>query len=266
MIHRDIGVLDGPVLLFGGPYSNLQATRAVLDRAQARGIEASHSICTGDVVAYCADPVATVDLIRRTGCTVVAGNCEKQLAAGALDCGCGFEDGSTCDLLSAGWYAYANRTVPDSDRAWMALCPDIVTFAHAGRRYAVIHGGLTDISRFIWSVSAEAAFDAEIAAVEAAVGPVDAVIAGHSGIAFERQIGRHAWINAGVIGMPANDGGALTEYAVLDAGAVTFHKLEYDAQAASQAMEAAGLVQGYDRALLSGVWPSQDVLPAALAR
>ena len=43
---------DGPLLVFGGPYSNLQATRAVLDEAARRGIPAERVICTGDVVAY----------------------------------------------------------------------------------------------------------------------------------------------------------------------------------------------------------------------
>ena len=74
---QDLGHLDGPVLIFGGPYSNLQATRAVLDQAIARSIAPSHVICTGDVVAYCAQPVETLSEIRRFGCTVVAGNCKN---------------------------------------------------------------------------------------------------------------------------------------------------------------------------------------------
>ena len=40
---------NGPLLVFGGPYSNLQATRAVLDEAARRGIPAKRVICTGDV-------------------------------------------------------------------------------------------------------------------------------------------------------------------------------------------------------------------------
>lgn len=31
---------------------------------------------------------------------LIAGSCEENLAAGALDCGCGFEEGTACDLLS----------------------------------------------------------------------------------------------------------------------------------------------------------------------
>ena len=44
----DLGELDAPVLLFGGPYSNLQATQALVELAKREGIPASHMICTGD--------------------------------------------------------------------------------------------------------------------------------------------------------------------------------------------------------------------------
>ena len=44
--------LEPPVLVFGGPYSNLRALAALRQRADELGIPPSHSICTGDVVAY----------------------------------------------------------------------------------------------------------------------------------------------------------------------------------------------------------------------
>src|SRR5262245_44817533 len=82
-----------PLLVFGGPYSNLRALAALRERADALGIPAAQTICTGDVVAYCAEPQETTAAVREWGCHVVAGNCEEQLAAGAEDCACGFEPG-----------------------------------------------------------------------------------------------------------------------------------------------------------------------------
>ena len=38
---------DQPLFVFGGCYSNLQATRAVLAIAGQLGFDASHIICTG---------------------------------------------------------------------------------------------------------------------------------------------------------------------------------------------------------------------------
>ena len=49
---RDLGPLQGPVLIFGGPYSNLLATQAMREAAASLNIPGENVICTGDVVAY----------------------------------------------------------------------------------------------------------------------------------------------------------------------------------------------------------------------
>ena len=266
MDWQDLGELDGQILLFGGPYSNLEATRAMRAEAARRGIPAGHAICTGDVVAYCGDPAATVREIRDWGCHVVAGNCERQLAGGAGDCGCGFEEGSRCDGLSVAWFHHADRQIGRDDRAWMGTRPGMIAFTHAARRYAVVHGGLSDISRFLWPNSPSADFAEEIALIEAQAGPVDAVIAGHCGLAFARRAGRVEWLNAGAIGMPPNDGDPQTRYLLLDRGQPGIRRLSYDARAARDAMRRAGLIHGYDTALVRGYWPSEEVLPPDLRR
>ena len=263
---QDLGHLDGPVLFFGGPYSNLPATEALIAEAQKRCIPANHMICTGDLVAYCANPAQTVAAIQDLGCAVVAGNCEKQLAANAMDCGCGFDEGSACDLLSAGWFAHADAAIGAGDRGWMQALPDVVTFTHRGARCAVLHGGVTDISRFLWSVSPEDAFQTEIESLQGHVGQVDLVVSGHSGIAFQRRVDGVRWVNAGVIGMPPNNGRPQTQYATMENGQVQVHWLHYDHEKAAHAMADCGLTQGYDRALLTGYWPSEDVLPPSLRR
>lgn len=263
-MHRDLGTLNAPVLLFGGPYSNAQATEALFHSASALGIPSHRMICTGDVVAYCGAPRRTMDLIRDAGITVVAGNCEKQLGQGAADCGCGFDTGTTCDLLSRDWYTYAQAQMRDADRAWMRTCPDIVSFHHQGFRYAVIHGGMTDIARFIWSVSPEAVFEEEWQLIEDRIGAVQGVIAGHCGIPFERHTSRGRWINAGVIGMPPHDGSAQTRFAVLAEGTASFRKLSYDVTGAQADMALAGLAEDYRQSLRSGYWPSEDILPDVL--
>ncbi len=262
----DLGVIEGRVLLFGGPYSNLAALEAVVARASAMGVPPGRCICTGDVVAYGADPADCVALVRRAGMPVVAGNVERQLGAYGDHCGCGFAAGSTCDLLSAGWFAHADAAIGAQDRAWMAALPDMITFEQAGRRLAVIHGGATDVSRFLWPVSDEAEFAAEVAAIQAAAGPVDAVVSGHCGVDFMRRVAGVEWINAGVIGLPPNDGTPQTRFAILDGGQARIEALDYDHARAARAMRAAGLVQGYERALETGFWPSEEVLPCVLRR
>ena len=256
---QDFGRFDQEVTLFGGPYSNFHALSALLETNEDQPL-----ICTGDIVAYCGDPAASVDLFMERTIPVIAGNCERQIAEDADDCGCGFGAGSACDLLAQSWYPHARTAMTDAHRAWMSALPDFGIFVQNDRRYAVIHGGATDISRFLWPSSETSDFEVEIAAVEAVTGPVDGVVAGHSGIPFHRWIGKHHWINAGAIGLPPHDGRTATRFARLLDGDVRFHRLDYDVDAAYQAMIAAGLTQGYHEALRTGYWPSEDILPQEL--
>ena len=266
--HRDLGDLTGPILLFGGPYSNLQATEALFARAAALGIDGNRMICTGDVCAYCADPLATARMVRASGCTVIAGNCELSLGARTEDCGCGFEEGVACDRFAMEWFRHADGALDDDARDWMLDCPGIATFTAHDRRYAVVHGAASQVNRFLWPVAGDDDLAGEIALIEAALGPVDGVIGGHTGMAFDRPVsvsGRVVqWINAGAIGLPAHDGDPRTSFAVLDESGIRFERLTYDHHAAATAMRAAGLSAGYDRSLESGWWPSEDSFPPEL--
>ncbi len=265
---QNLGVLEGPLLIFGGPYSNLEALQTL--RGLFPEMPPRNVICTGDVVAYCADAHDCVQEIRDWGVVCVAGNCEKQLAIGAADCGCGFEEGTVCDALSARWFAHASSQITSEDREWMGHCPDIVVFQHSGQTCAVIHGGVTDIARFIWPVSDENVFEHEIHALKAVLAKhgldkVDRIYAGHCGIPFERKIGDLHWINAGVIGMPPHHGGADTRYVLVNKdGDSDIKSMQYPSDKTSAKMILYGLKQGYEKSLQTGFWPSEDVLPQTM--
>ncbi|MBL6458314.1 metallophosphoesterase family protein [Belnapia sp. T6] len=256
---------EAPLLCFGGPYSNRQALDALLAEAARRGIPPARMLCTGDVVAYCADPAATLDRMIAAGIPTVMGNCEESLAAGGEDCGCGFEEGTACDLLSRGWFAHASRQVTPAQRAWMGALPRRIELRIGGRRLMAIHGGAASINRFLFASAPDAVLAEEIAATGA-----EGVIAGHSGIPFTRLVGGRLcqdalWHNAGAIGMPAHDGTPRVWFSLLtpEAGGlrIEHHALDYDHAAAARAMRAAGLAEGYAAALEGGIWPSEDVLP-----
>lgn len=251
--------LAGPVLVFGGPYSNLEATVAILEEVRRREIPPGNVVCTGDVVAYCADPQPVIDLVRESGIRVVMGNCEESLATAAADCGCGFSADSACAILADEWYRYADRHVDVESRAWMASLPRRLDLDLGGRRLAVIHGGVTRISRFIF------ASDDDAIAEELTASGCDGVIGGHCGLPFTREMDGRLWHNAGVVGMPADDGTPRVWFSTLvpapDGLVVEHHALDYDHAAAASKMRARALPAGYAACLDTGVWPSRDVLP-----
>ncbi len=263
---KHLGTFSKPVLIFGGPYSNVQATTALLDHAQRKGFLPENIICTGDVVAYAGDPAPTTDMIIQSGMHVVMGNCEESLGAEGDDCGCGFDAGSACDLLSRQWYAYANSALGAGHRAWMRALPRQLRFSMAGLEMAVIHGGVSDISRWIFRSSDMATKQKEIDEIERS-GLVDVIIGGHCGLPFADDLNDKLWLNAGVIGMPANDGTARTWYMILSPSEtgvqIELCTLDYDHVAAAQRMRELGLADAYAKTLIDGIWPNMDVLPGS---
>ncbi|MCB1521129.1 MAG: metallophosphoesterase [Hyphomicrobiaceae bacterium] len=253
---------SGPVLVFGGPYSNLEATRAVLAEAAHLAIPPDRVICTGDIVAYCGSPVETIDLVRASGIHVLMGNCDEQVGNGADDCGCGFPAGGQCDLLSAAWFAYASARIDRLARLWLSGRPRTIELLIGDARLRVIHGSVSTINAFVFAATPRDLKRGELALA----GEADGVIGGHSGLPFTEIVDGRLWHNAGVVGMPANDGTPRVWFSVLDPepdGLRIEHRaLSYDHAAAGAAMLAAGLPDPYRIALSTGIWPNCDVLPA----
>ncbi len=266
----NLGTLSGSVIIFGGPYSNLAATEAMYQQVQQRGVANTHVMCTGDVVAYCADAEATTQFIRNWGIPVVMGNCEESLGDEADDCGCGFDEGSTCSLLSVGWYNYATRQISDASRQWMKALPRQILFTFAGKTFLCIHGGVDKINQFVFASTSvdekRAQFKGtQTLAAQAGHTKIDAIIGGHCGIPFGVRIDAKLWLNAGVIGMPANDGtadGWFLQLSEKEGGIlIEWHRLVYPVKASQLAMQQAGLNTPYQQALATGLWPSLDILP-----
>lgn len=253
-------VVGAPVLVFGGNYSNLEATRAVLSEAKRRGIDAGSIICTGDVIGYCADPLATIEVMRRTGVRVVMGDFEEVLCRHANECGCGFEPGGACDRSGEEWFGFASRMLDNDARAWMRASARRIDLHISGCRLAVIHGGARRIDEPIFLSTPP-----EVKHEQIELTGCDGCIAGHSGLPFTQVIAGRLWHNAGAIGMPANDGTPRTWYSTIspvhDGLRVETHALEYDFSASARKMRQAGLSMRYALGLQNGLWPNCEALP-----
>jgi hypothetical protein len=143
----------------------------------------------------------------------------------------------------------------------MAGLPKFLTFQYCGLRFHVLHGGGRETNRFVFA-SDRAALADEVEEADA-----DVVIAGHAGLPFVTELSETAWINPGVIGMPANDGTPDGWFGLIQAErdgiSVSLHRLAYDYAEAAGAMRRSGHANGYARTLITGIWPSHDILPPA---
>ncbi|MET4107588.1 metallophosphoesterase family protein [Hymenobacter sp. UYP22] len=258
----DLGPRNGRLLVFGGPYSNLQALETLRDIADQLQIPAGNIICTGDIVGYCAQPEAAVQFVKAWGVHAIQGNVEQNIIRGEDDCGCNFAEGSRCDVLSRAWFPYAVRSLAASSVAWLGTLPLHLTFRYAGQTVAVLHGAATGIADFVFTSTPWPVKEASFAATGATV-----ILAGHAGLPFVDERAGDYWLNAGVIGMPANDGTPRVWYLLLDDTdglfSYSFHAFTYDNGKAHQLMRANGLPDSYAQTLLTGIWDNCEILPEA---
>lgn len=283
---KDLGILSQKLLLFGGPYSNLEALEALKKEAEKLSIAPENCICTGDIVGYCADAEESLQFMKHWGARSILGNVEEQLRDEKDDCGCNFNEGSTCDVLSNNWYPKAKSQVSKNSLDYISILPSHISFETLnGEKCLVVHGSSKNISEFIFEI------DEKRMKEELLENGVDIIIAGHSGLPFckkfpsasfdsaqetplrDHYFGNVAqppikrWINPGVIGMPAHNGKLNTYFGIFDPVTLEYtqKKLEYDYLLAAEKMGKKGFPESYAKTISeTGVWPSEDVLPEGM--
>ncbi|GAB5552657.1 MAG: hypothetical protein Sapg2KO_22480 [Saprospiraceae bacterium] len=257
---KDIGKLEGTVLVFGGVYSNLQALESLKAIVDEMNIPASNVICTGDIAGYCADPEESQQLIKNWGIHCIAGNVEIQLREGLEDCGCDFSVDSRCDIFAKAWYPYAQKKTSTDTVAWLEKLPEFLSFDYYGKKGVVVHGSYAHTSEFVFQSTPWEKKEATFEATNA-----DFILAGHCGLPFNNQKADQYWLNPGVIGMPANDGTTRVWYMLLqktEDGLLFEHKsFDFDHEETFARMLETELPIAYAKTLTSGLWDNNDILP-----
>jgi predicted phosphodiesterase len=247
------------LLVMGGVYSNYEALQALKAWADTNNYTADSIVCTGDVVAYCADAKACVDLVADWGIHCIAGNVEIQLRNREEDCGCNFMENSSCDLHSQRWYPYAQAQITEKHLQWMNTLPEQLILEFGGEKWGVCHGAPSETSRFVYLSSPWEEKQKELNYLD-----VQKMIAGHCGVPFLDQNASNAWVNSGALGMPGNDGTQDVWFAAIDKNRegfeVKFHRLSYDWRSTQEKMRNANLPEVYAKTLETGLWDSTEVL------
>ncbi len=260
---QNLGTIEGKLLFFGGVYSNLQALEALKIWADQNGFTPDKIFCTGDIVGYCAQPAECIEFIKEWGIYSIAGNVELQIRNGEDDCGCDFKDGGRCDLFSRNWYTYIQNNITQNSIDWLHTLPHHIQFHWQGKKIIIVHGSWFQTSDFIFRSTDWERKEENFSATGAEI-----IIAGHCGLPFTHVHEKKHWLNAGVIGMPANDGTDrvwfLTLEETVDKKVVfQFHFYNYNSSKASQLMLENGLPVTYAHTLCSGIWDNCEILPEA---
>jgi diadenosine tetraphosphatase ApaH/serine/threonine PP2A family protein phosphatase len=233
-------------LIVSDVHSNIEALDAVCAEAESLG-GFDHVWCAGDIVGYGADPAAVIDRLRSFDLTAVAGN--HDLAA------CGRMTTADFNPVAAAAAQWTGSALSPEHRAWLESLPLITQPTTAAEAFTIVHGSLREPEweYLLDEMQAEAQFEIQ---------QTRYCVIGHSHLQLwfyeskDRPVGRAAAfdggqlrltedrliINPGSTGQP-RDGDPRAAFALYDSDreTITWHRAEYDVEAAAAKIIAAGL-------------------------
>lgn len=236
--------------VLGCAYGNRRALRACL--ADAGGVPA---LSCGDMVGFCGRSDLACDLLREAFLGAIAGNHEREAAAGSALCGCGHRDAED-ERLSCLAAAAQLDGLTAEDQQMLALLPGQLLVRGRGGSVLLAHGSPERINEFLH----ERTLDRDRARrwLDAAGGSV--LVVSHSGLPWVVELGDgRLAVNCGSAGRPDHDGDPAVHYArisLLPRPEAEIRRVVYDHAATAAELIAAGIDQRFVSVLLTGVWSS----------
>ena len=211
-------------------HGNLTALEAVLEDLRSAAPDAV--LLGGDLADGGARPAEVLDRVRAQGWRGVLGNVDEMLLRGlAVQADALRAQTTLWDAIQAN--AAATRAALGEERlAWLAGLPGEVREEGC----AVVHARPGDC----WRAPGIDASEAELAE---AYGPLGAAVAvyGHTHVPGVRRLADGlVVVNAGSVGLPF-DGDARASYAVVENGAATIRRVEYDVERELRELARCGL-------------------------
>ena len=224
--------------ILGDIHSNLEALNAVLEDAQAQGV--NHFACVGDVVGYNANPKECLDIIRNMGMPCVKGNHDEYSSSE--------EDLDGFNPHAAEAVTWTRKQLSKEDRQWLRD----LKYVRMVASFSMVHATLDGPQRWGYvfdKLMAAASFTYQNTSVcffghtHVPVAFVrDSVVRGGSYSKFKVEPGRKYFVNVGSVGQP-RDGNPKAAYVIydLDEGSIEIRRLDYDIHTAQKKILAAGL-------------------------
>jgi predicted phosphodiesterase len=219
-------------------HANLEALQAVLQDAQTQNC--THYAFLGDIVGYCADPKACLDLIRGMNAPCVKGNHDEYCAMDLPPQG--------LSSAAAKVVAWTRRQLTQDDRKWLGDLP----YARTVEDFTIVHATLDrpELWGYVFERLAAAASinlqttrlcffghtHVPIAFIH------DKIINGGTYTKFELRVNKKYFVNPGSVGQPRdhNPKAAYVNYD-MDNDTVELRRVDYDIAATQRKIKDAGL-------------------------
>ena len=240
-------------------HANIQALDAGLADIDGRN-DVDGVFHLGDLVGYSANPNEVVARLRKRGIAGIAGNYDSTVATDYKHCGCRYEDARQEELSHVS-YEFTRRVVTAETKRYLGELPFSIEVrplgGHlSGPRVVVVHGTPT-LNTVYWTANRSDDFCLKMAAI-AGLESGDVIAFGHTHLPWHRMVSGIHFVNTGSVGRP-KDGDWRAGYVLLTVGGelpeVEFVRVEYDVNAAADAVVAAGLPEDFAAFLRRGGTP-----------
>lgn len=233
-------------------HGNLQALDAVLADIAAQKPDAVY--CLGDLVGYGANPNEVAARVRRERFPTVMGNYDDGVGYDRDECGCAYTQ-ERDRLLGDRSLAWTKAHVTAENKAFLKTLVNEIRFEADGRRILLVHGSPRRMNEYLFEDRAISTFQRLAASSNA-----DAIVFGHTHKPYTKDVDGVLFLNVGSVGKP-KDGDRRACYAILDNGAATFRRVDYDVKAAAAAIRATELPPEFAQDIETGGAPPHSGPP-----
>lgn len=244
------------VAILSDIHGNLHALQAVWEDIEAQ--KPDEIYCLGDLVGYGAYPNEVVEFIRDRGIPTVMGNYDEGVGFDLHDCGCVYRD-PVKDRLGKQSLMWSRQQTGDANKKILRSLPMQIRLEDRRPHLLLVHGSPRKMNEYLYEDRPAATFQR----IQKVAG-TDILLFGHTHLPYQKEVNGTLFINTGSIGKP-KDGDPRAGYVLLTLDnnvSVDYRRVQYDVEAAAEAVRASGLPHYFADLLVSGgLEPETQSLP-----
>lgn len=239
------------IAIFSDIHANLQALQAVWADLEAQ--QPDQVYCLGDLVGYGAHPNEVTEFIRQKQLPTLMGNYDEGVGFDLDDCGCVYQD-PELDRMGHRSLLWTREQTSAENKAYLQSLPMQIRLEQRRPRLLLVHGSPRKINEYLFEDRPQATFEriAKLAGCEV-------LLFGHTHKPYSKRVAGTLFINTGSVGRP-KDGDPRAGYVILEARRrprMEMRRIDYDIEAAAQAIRETELPDYYADELLAGGAPAK---------